>query len=311
VIASVLIPNHNYARYVGSAIDSALAQTHPDVEVIVVDDGSDDESRSVISSYGDRITPVFRENAGPVSALNAAFALSHGELICLLDADDLFETHKVERVVAAAREMPDAYLIHHQLQPIDAEGRVRTPPFPRHVPNGDLRKRTRRSSGWFPHPVSSGLSFRRSYAERVFPIPEECAVAGSAHEASGVIADTYLAGPAALLRPVAGIHAPLARYRMHGANRSTTVTRASTGAQMLRYEAEVAMVMAVMQQTFGMPVELGMDQHLDYQLLRCAAGEISRPRVVARVLRSASLPITLRLREAVRVLARRGWAASA
>ncbi len=309
VIASILIPNHNYARYVGAAIDSALGQTYRDVEVIVVDDGSTDESPEVIASYRERITPVFKENAGPVSALNAAFELSNGELICLLDADDVFEADKIERVVDAAREMPDAFLIHHQLQPIDAQGRTTTEPFPRRVPSGDLRQRTLRSSGWFLHPVSSGLSFRRSYAERVFPIPEECAVSRAGHETFRVIADTYLAGPAALLRPVAGIQAPLARYRMHGANRSKNVTQVSTDVQMLRYEAEVATVAAVMQEKFGMPVELGMDRHLDYQLLRCAAGEISRPRAVSRVLRSASLPISLRLREAVRVLAHRGLAA--
>ena len=305
MIATILIPNHNYAHYVGTAIDSALAQTHPDVEVIVVDDGSDDESRAVIASYGDRITAVFKDNAGPVSALNAGFELSHGDLICLLDADDVFESDKVERVVAAAREMPDAYLVHHQLQPIDGEGRTTTAPFPRHVPIGDLRKRTLRSSGWFPHPVSSGLSFHRSYAERVFPLPGECVAAGSSEQAFSVIADTYLAGPAALLRPVAGIQAPLARYRMHGANRNRNVTRSSRALQMRRYEAEVATVVAVMQQIFGVPVELGMDRHLDYQLLGCAAGEISRSRVVARVMRSAFLPVTLRFRETLRLLARR------
>jgi hypothetical protein len=305
MIASILIPCRNYARYVGAAIDSALGQTHPDVEVIVVDDGSTDESRAVIASYGDRITPVFKENAGPVSALNAAFELSHGELICLLDADDVFERDKVERVMAAAREMPNAYLIHHQLQPIDGDGRTTTAPFPRHIPTGDLRARTLRSSGWFPHPVSSGLSFRRSYAERVFPLPGECVVAGSADQSFSVIADTYLAGPAALLRPVAGIQAPLARYRMHGANRNSNVTRASRADQLRRYEAEVATVMAVMQQIFGMPVELGMEQHLDYQLLGCAVGEISRSRVVARVMRSDSLPFRIRLRETLRLLANR------
>jgi hypothetical protein len=120
-----------------------------------------------------------------------------------------------------------------------------------------------------------------------------------------VIADTYLAGPAALLRPVAGIQAPLARYRMHGANRNSNVTRASRADQLRRYEAEVATVMAVMQQIFGMPVELGMEQHLDYQLLGCAVGEISRSRVVARVMRSDSLPFRIRLRETLRLLANR------
>jgi hypothetical protein len=139
-------------------------------------------------------------------------------------------------------------------------------------------------------------------------MPERCA-AVHGERRFNVIADTYLAGPAALLRPVAGIQAPLARYRVHGANRSTTLTRASHDAQMLRYEAEVATLTAVMREKFGRSLELGLDHHLDYQLLRCATGDLSRPRAAARVMRSPALPIALRVREAVRVGANRGYAA--
>ena len=69
--ASVVIPCFNYARFVGDAIDSALRQTRPPLEVIVVDDGSGDESRDVIRAYGQRVRPVFKENGGMASAINA------------------------------------------------------------------------------------------------------------------------------------------------------------------------------------------------------------------------------------------------
>jgi glycosyltransferase involved in cell wall biosynthesis len=307
VLVSILIPSYNYARYLAAALDSALSQTHREVEVIVVDDGSTDESAAIIGSYGDRVRSVQKENGGPVSALNVAFERSHGELICFLDADDVFEPDKVERVVAAARDMPDAYLIGHQLQAMDSDGRPTHPPFPRRVPNGDLRDRVIRGGGWFFHAVSSGLAFRRSFAERLFPIPTECVVRiGTETHRIMTEGDTYLAGPAALLAPVAGIQAPLARYREHGANRTADVPAREA---MRRYEAEVAALADVMRLKFGQSVDLKMENHLQYQLHRCAAGEISRRRAAARVMRSASLPLALRMRETLRVAANRGASA--
>src|SRR3954454_14414573 len=87
--ASVIINNFNYARFLADAIDSALAQTHPNTEVIVVDDGSTDESASVIAAYGDRIAPVLKGNGGQASAYNAGYERSSGDIVCFLDADDM------------------------------------------------------------------------------------------------------------------------------------------------------------------------------------------------------------------------------
>ena len=305
MLVSILIANFNYARYLAGAIDSALGQTHRDIEVIVVDDGSTDNSIDLIESYGARIVSAFKRNGGPTSAYNAAFERSRGDLLCLLDADDFFTPDKVEKVVAASRNAPDAYMIHHQLQIVDEAGKPVHAPFPRRVPDGHLRRRVIRSGGWFPHAVTSGLSFRRSYAERLFPIPEWQAIRAGP-EALPNIADTYLAGPAALLAPVAGIHAPLACYRLHGGNKSL---QAGTADKLIRYEAEMRMLADVMREQFGQPVDLRLDSHVDYQLLRCAAREISRPRAAARVLRSPSLPVSLRIREALRLSINRGRAA--
>ena len=81
---TVLINNHNYARYLREATDSALEQTYPRTEVVVVDDGSTDESTEVIRSYGDRIVPVFKSNGGQASAFNAGFA--HDRLLRMAKA---------------------------------------------------------------------------------------------------------------------------------------------------------------------------------------------------------------------------------
>ena len=98
-LVTVLITNYNYGRFLREAIDSALNQTYRNVEVVVVDDGSTDESREIIDGYGGRIVSVLKENGGQGSAFNAGIAASRGEIICLLDADDSFDLCKVERVV--------------------------------------------------------------------------------------------------------------------------------------------------------------------------------------------------------------------
>src|SRR5258708_23789619 len=68
ILVSIVIPNYNYGRYLRIAIDSALGQTYSPVEVIVVDDGSTDDSRGIIESYGERVTPIVKANGGHRSA---------------------------------------------------------------------------------------------------------------------------------------------------------------------------------------------------------------------------------------------------
>lgn len=165
MLVSVLIPNYNYARFLPEAIESVLLQTYPSVETIVVDDGSTDNSRDLIGAYADRLISIYQPNRGQTSALNAAFERSSGDLICLLDADDIFESEKVARVVAAAQRVPSAHLIHHQMQTVDENGVAMHAPFPACVPDGDVRALVTRTGGWFPHPIMSGLSFTREYAQ--------------------------------------------------------------------------------------------------------------------------------------------------
>src|SRR4051812_24563460 len=124
-LVSVLISNHNYGRYLGEAIDSALAQTYPRVEVIVVDDGSTDDSREVIARYGERVVPVLKANGGQASAWNAGFAVSRGEVVCMLDADDVFAPDKVDRVLHRLKELGGPcqdVVLFHDLEPIDEGG---------------------------------------------------------------------------------------------------------------------------------------------------------------------------------------------
>src|SRR5271166_6653726 len=113
LLVTILINNFNYGRFLRQAIDSALNQTYHNVEVIVVDDGSTDESRTIIGSYGNRIISVLKKNGGQASAFNAGIAASQGEIICMLDADDFFYPDKVERVIPYSQP---GSMLYHRLQ---------------------------------------------------------------------------------------------------------------------------------------------------------------------------------------------------
>jgi glycosyltransferase involved in cell wall biosynthesis len=86
---SVIIPNHNYAAYVGSAIRSALDIHWPKVEAIVVDDGSTDNSLEVINEFADEVTVISQPNAGPMPSCVNGFHESSGDLVIFLDSDDV------------------------------------------------------------------------------------------------------------------------------------------------------------------------------------------------------------------------------
>ena len=86
---SIVLPNYNYGAFIGEAVESALAVDWPDVEVIVVDDGSTDNSLEVLAGFGSRITVITQENSGPRVACNRGFAASNGYVVIFLDSDDV------------------------------------------------------------------------------------------------------------------------------------------------------------------------------------------------------------------------------
>src|SRR5262245_48637316 len=98
-LVSILINNYNYAQFLREAIESALSQSYSHVEIIVVDDGSTDQSREIISSYGSRLTAVYKENGGQTSAFNAGVLASRGDILCFLDSDDYYYPGKIARIV--------------------------------------------------------------------------------------------------------------------------------------------------------------------------------------------------------------------
>lgn len=101
---SVIIPTYNYAEFISACIDSVINQTYQDHEIIVVDDGSNDNTKEVIKKYNDKILYFFKENGGPSSARNYGIEKATGDYVCFLDADDVFLPKKLEFQAAYINE---------------------------------------------------------------------------------------------------------------------------------------------------------------------------------------------------------------
>jgi glycosyltransferase involved in cell wall biosynthesis len=208
----IVINNFNYGRFLSAAIESALAQTHNATTIIVVDDGSTDESVDVIRSFGDKVIAVFKENGGQASALNAGFACCAGRAVIFLDADDLLASNVAARVASIFANNPSLARVQYRMEVIDGRG-TRTgivKPAP-HLPllQGDLQRHAATFPFDVPWTATSGNSFSTRVLRRIFPIPEEAFRLG---------ADWYLLHLTPLLGPVASLDSVGAYYRVHGSN---------------------------------------------------------------------------------------------
>ena len=212
-LISIVINNFNYGCFLKECIDSAIDQTYPETEVIVVDDGSSDDSRRIIESYGQRIIPVLKDNGGQGSAFNAGFAAVSGCIVVFLDSDDLLRPDIARRVAETFRSDPSLAKVQYRLAYIDESGRPlgRTePPARWKMPNGDVR----RDVVMYHEPISpptSGNAFAVSVLKRIFPVPEAL---------FPTAADAYVNPLSAALGRVASLDEVGGHYRMHGHNDS-------------------------------------------------------------------------------------------
>lgn len=211
-LVSVLVANYNYEGYVGTALDSLLEQSYPRFEALVCDDGSSDGSCDVIARYArsdDRIRLLTKPNGGVASALNTAYEAARGEILCLLDADDLFAPRKLEAVVNAFKLKPWGLLVHPLLV-VDGEGRgVQRKPALSGFEEGWIAANAVARGGRWTYMEASAVCLRRELAEWSFPIDETRFRSW---------ADAYICTLASLLTPVGYIDEVLAHYRLHGAN---------------------------------------------------------------------------------------------
>jgi len=109
---SVIIPNYNGAKFLREAIDSALDQQGVELEVIVIDDGSIDDSREIIESYGDKIRTIFQHNQGACTARNAGLAIARGESVLFLDSDDLLYPDALQGMSLELDQLGEGYALY-------------------------------------------------------------------------------------------------------------------------------------------------------------------------------------------------------
>ncbi len=228
----IVINNYNYGRFLPAAIESALAQTHPRVNLIVVDDGSSDDSRERLRPYEDRTTVVLKENGGQASALNAGLESCDGDVVIFLDADDVLAPQAAEQAAAAFAADPAIAKVQARMEVIDEAGH-RTgelkPPGHLPLPTGDVREAELSAPfdlTWLP---TTANAFRTAALARISPIPGESFRIG---------ADYFLVHLTALLGPVVSLDTVGSYYRVHGAN-SYEPRRAAVDLTQLRTTIEL------------------------------------------------------------------------
>ncbi|MDX6685075.1 MAG: hypothetical protein QOF86_1203 [Baekduia sp.] len=208
-LVSCLITTYNYGHLIDRAIDSALAQDYgtEHLEIVVVDDGSTDDTAEVLAPYLDRIRYVRKENGGLVSSVNRAIEEATGVYLAILDADDEWPPDKVSRQVAILEARPEVGLVYSDLETIDAGGAVLQPSYFRMLsltpPSGSVlgAQLTRN------YPAGGTMLFRASLVALFAPL-----------DPALVCHDWPIANAIAEVAELEVIDAPLYRYRQHGAN---------------------------------------------------------------------------------------------
>jgi glycosyltransferase involved in cell wall biosynthesis len=207
---SIIIKNYNYGRFVRQAIESALAVDWHDKEIIVVDDGSTDDSRAAITPFTDRIISIFADNGGQTKAANTGFERSTGNVVTFLDSDDLLLPTVARQVIATWREgiakvQYGMTYVDKALRPVGLDWPVFSE---QHTP--DLMRRSMRETGTYL--ASPTSAFSRDFLKEVFPLPTRD---------QGLYAiDAYLNMLAPFFGDVVSLRSPQYLYRRHDKNDS-------------------------------------------------------------------------------------------
>ncbi len=203
---SVVIDNFNYGRFLAQAIESVLGQDFPagEVETIVVDDGSTDDSREVAGRYKDNIRLIAQKNGGQAATFATGFAAARGQVLCLLDSDDYWHKEKLSAVAERLQD-PELGIVQHYQRDVDTFGR------PLRNPLADWPDRYRLEDfldGRFINAATSSLAIRRSVLDQVLPVPPDVFY----------LYDDYLLDHGLFVTDIGNIPRFLGYHRIHGAN---------------------------------------------------------------------------------------------
>jgi glycosyltransferase involved in cell wall biosynthesis len=200
---SVVIPAYNAAPFIADAVDSALRQTRPPAEVVVVDDGSTDGTLEALRGFGERVIRVRQANRRQAAARNEGVRRTHGELLAFLDADDIWEPQKLEAQVSLLRAPRAAGVVYCSVTEFTADGAERVVRVSREgvSTRGVLLGLTGTGGGSTPLVRRSAFSAVGGFDEELSPCE-----------------DTDLAWRLALACEVDVVEEPLVRYRLHATN---------------------------------------------------------------------------------------------
>ncbi|HMD83432.1 MAG TPA: glycosyltransferase [Terriglobia bacterium] len=209
-LVSVLIDTYNHERFIEQAIVSVLEQDVPaaEMEVVVVDDGSTDDTPSIVRQFCPRVRYLRKENGGQGSAFNAGIPETHGEIVAFLDGDDWWAAGKLRKVLETFGSDPTVGMVGHGNLRVWPDGRQQTevllegPRFRADSVEGARLFRLRKSF------LGTRVSIRADLLKQVLPVPEEIRIE----------ADEFIFTMAAISGDVVILPEPLLNYRIHGGN---------------------------------------------------------------------------------------------
>jgi len=224
--------NYNYGRYIGQAIDSVLNQSYPHFELLVCDDGSIDDSVAVIERYlkDSRVRLLQKENGGQATGFNAGFRIARGDIVCFLDADDLYMPTKLAHIVERMRKHPDCGCVLNPSWRVDEQLKPRGKlPLFASLPSGWRGVEVVEQGGILPYIACiPGLNLRRELANAVFPLPTTSPLNG--------FPDMVMMRLVPLFSRLATIEEPLAKIRLHA---NDTYQRSRITADSIARELEI------------------------------------------------------------------------
>jgi glycosyltransferase involved in cell wall biosynthesis len=211
------------------AIDSARAQTYPALEIIVVDDGSTDNTSDVLALYGDKITVITQKNSGTAVARNTGVAASKGEYLAWLDSDDAWLPQKIQAQVDAIERCPEAAVVYTRCNPMDENGEPKSPTEPIEIPEPVLRRDILAMMVVESEVLTPSVLVRRSALDRVGLFDPE--YSAEDWELNFRLARRY---------PFVYLDAPLTRHRIHDETKTKDRWPHALGLLKLRHKIEAA-----------------------------------------------------------------------
>jgi glycosyltransferase involved in cell wall biosynthesis len=210
-LITVIIDTYNHESFIADAIQSVLAQDFPplETEVLVVDDGSTDDTPEIVRKFAPRLRLLRKPNGGQASAFNAAIPEARGRIVAFLDGDDWWAPGKLAAVTEALAANPDVGLVGHGITEVYPDGRriVQVPRKRSHfrITSPEQARLFRMCRGFLG---TSRMAYRKEILRRIGPVPESLKFE----------ADEYLFTLAGLFADVTVLPGPLTFYRLHDAN---------------------------------------------------------------------------------------------